>query len=493
MNIEIPYYFINLLAFNTLLKYENKKVISIDTLNKYRETLLDEVNRIYQDEIIYGNDTYFLPQDKWEGTINFIKKDEKIEMDQFLKTFSNLFELKDNNVCLKDDIDYDTLESEIEKLRVKNNLGVRFDTPSSNARLREVLGAKGIQNQLENYLKIEEKIENLYGTLGTIGNDKIKPALLVRGMLLSNISCLPNEIISAFRDVSLEFVCNDTECCYAHMPFNVDLWNKCKFYDDNDYLGDMDTFIYDIYIYSIFGDKSLKCRKLHEDLLKVFYAFDGVVKVADSEDELFDDTIDYDENVYYGNVDDYDVQDYYDDVNDYDYSDICDDDLEEFDEDLDDDEFEMDYFNIYRDVSEEKFAFYLNYVDKLDRYMEDNGYNDSLIVARNRLLYAIDEARLCLYQKENLEREIEISKAIKFSVGAFSFMKNEARFMADEVFSDKDKINSIKKLLFVSTYYQFTEDEAIKEIMFRHCASDSFDLYSDLVFGKENGYSKKRQ
>lgn len=491
MNIDIPYYFINLLAFNALFKYENRRAISVDTLNKYRETLLDEVKRIYQDEAIYGDDTYFLPQDEWKGTVTFIEKDENMQMSQFLETFSDLFELRENNVCLKDDVDYGMLESEIEKLRVENNLGVRFDTPSSNARLREVLGIKGIEEQLKGYLRIEEKIENLYGSLDTIGNDRIKPALLVRGIFLNNISCLPDETIGAFKDVSGEFVCGDTECDYVQKPFDVDLWNKCTFYDKDDYLGDMDTFIYDLYIYSIFGDKSLKYKKLHDDLLKVFYAFDGVVKVASSEDELFDDTIDYDEDTCYDGDTYYDGDAYYDDLDDGDYGDIYDEYGEEFDEELDD-ELESEFSNIYLVVCEEKFVFYLNYVNKLDRYMEDNGYNDSLVTARNRLLYAIDEPRLCLYQKENLEREVKNSKTVKFDEGAFSFMRDEARFMTEEVFSDKDEINSIKKLLFISTYYQFTGDEAIKEIMFRHCSSDRVGSYSDLVFGEENGYSKKK-
>lgn len=481
MNIDIPYSFINLLAFNTLLKYENKRVISVDTLNKYREVLLEEVKKIYDNETIYGNDTYFLPQDEWKGTISFIEKDENIEMTNFLRRFSELFVLNDNKVYLKNNVDYDTLAAKLEQVRNEDNIGMRFDSPSANVRLRDILEISSIEEQIKRYVKIEEKIESLYKDLKDISmeNNKLKSALLIRGLLLNNVMSLSEERISAFKDISGEFVFNDEECNYDQEPLNVDLWDKCGYYDSDDFLGDVESFIYDLYVYAIFGDTTLKYKKLHNDLLKIFYDFDGIVKVADSEEELFDDDFDYIENCY----DDIDYDEMYDDA------DFLDD---EDNEDIDfDEESENKFTNIYCDVCEEKFVFYLNYIDKLNKYMEENGYNESLITTRNRLLYAIDEPRFCLYKKENIDSEVEKSRDIEFDEGAFSFIREETRFMTDEVFLEKDEENAVKKLLFISTYYQLTQDKAIKEIMFKHCFDIKFNLYSNLIFGDGKGYSKK--
>ena len=50
MQIEVPFNYINLLAFITLLKYENKRGIKIDTLQKYHQILLEEVIKDYNNK-----------------------------------------------------------------------------------------------------------------------------------------------------------------------------------------------------------------------------------------------------------------------------------------------------------------------------------------------------------------------------------------------------------------------------------------------------------
>ena len=479
MDIDISYSFINLLAFNAILKYENKRVLSINILNKYREKLLEEVKKIYEAERLYGNNTYFLPQDDWKGTVTFVKKDEDVEMNAFLEQFSDLFYRKDDEVYLKDSVDYDILASKIEEVRHQNNLGMRFDAPSTNSTMQEVLGISSISEQLKKYIKVEEKLESLYKSLGlNNGNsNEINGALIIKGLVFYNIKSFPGEVISAFKDISGQLVLDDSECNYDEEPLNLDLWEKYNYYDNEDFLGDVESFIYDLYIYAIFGETTLKYKKLHGDLLKLFYDFDGVVDVTEAVEEFFENGSECD--------------DYFCDDFGYDYDGIYEnDDVDEEDYDVDEED-EKEFSNIYCDICEERFNFYLNYIDKLNKYMEVNGCDESLLTTRNRLLYAIDEPNLCLYKKDNFKNEFEKSKNIKFDEGAFNFLENESRFMMDEVFSDNDEKRAIKKLLFISTYYQLTGDDAIKEIIFKHCCDDKFDLYANLVFGEENGYSKK--
>ena len=79
MQIEVPFNYINLLAFLTLLKYENKRSIKIDTLQKYHQILLEEVIKDYNTK----NATYYEEVDNWKGKINFFI-DEQNNLNNFL-------------------------------------------------------------------------------------------------------------------------------------------------------------------------------------------------------------------------------------------------------------------------------------------------------------------------------------------------------------------------------------------------------------------------
>ena len=86
---------------------------------------------------------------------------------------------------------------------------------------------------------------------------------------------------------------------------------------------------------------------------------------------------------------------------------------------------------------------------------------------------------------------MEKTKEFDLEAEDFDFVEDEVRFMADEVFMTETNENTIKKLLFISTYYELTKDKKIVRILNKHSNKDNFATYSDIIFGEQKGYSKK--
>lgn len=84
MLVEVPFYYIILLSFLTLLKYENRRTIKISDLKRYCEILLEEVIDDYH------KSNFYLEEDNWTKEPIFYVKDEDT-LDGFLEEFSRLF------------------------------------------------------------------------------------------------------------------------------------------------------------------------------------------------------------------------------------------------------------------------------------------------------------------------------------------------------------------------------------------------------------------
>lgn len=447
MPIEIPFNYINLLAFITLLKYENKRSIKINTLQKYHKILLEEVIKDYNN----GNSTYYEDNNSCNDKIDLFINEQN-NLTDFLNQFSHLFYLEEDTICLYDEVSYEELIHEEITMRKEENISNRFFSVSENSSLFDLLNINKIKSVIEKYLKIEEEIEKTYSKLNYSDDDqvkqKLKKLLLMRGIFLNNISQNPDYVIDAFRLQSCRIYRLDSGYNYNKTPIDLELWKQSSYYDKDD-IGDIDDRIYDIFQYAIFGKTSLVSKKTKEMLENLY--FDG--DKNNEQTELLED---------------------------YSYEEFI------FDEDFDDDN---NYYIV--DTEEPDLAFYLTYLHKLNEYIKKYGESADLIDTKNRLLYALDMPNLCLFKQENFIQELENAKEFELESEDFDFVENEVRFMADEVFKTETDENTIKKLLFISTYYELTKDKKIVRILNKHSNNSNFKIYSEIIFGESKGYSKK--
>lgn len=449
MQIEVPFNYINLLAFLTLLKYENKRGIKIDTLQKYHQILLEEVIKDYNTK----NVTYYGEFDNWKGKINFFI-DEQNNLNNFLNEFSHMFYIENDTIYLYDEISYEELIQQEVEMRKEQCISNRFALASNSNRLFDLLNINKIKSVIEKYIKIEQEIEKTYFKLNHSDDNEIKQKLtkllFMRAIFLINICQNTDHIIDAFRLESSRIHESDSSYEYSKPPIDLELWKQSNYYDEDD-IGDIDDRIYDIFQYAIFGKTSLVSGKTNEMLQNLYFYGDK----NNSQSELLEDY--FSEDLTFG---------------------------ENFDNDND---------NTYYIVDNEEtdLAFYLTYLHKLNEYIKKHGESADLIDTKNRLLYALDMPKLCLFKQGNFIQELEKTKEFDLEAEDFDFVEDEVRFMADEVFMAETDENTIKKLLFISTYYELTKDKKIVRILNKHSNNDNFATYSDIIFGEQKRYSKK--
>lgn len=436
MEIEIPFDYINILVFSILLKYENKRSIKIDTLAKYHHMLLKEVFKVYESgEVEFGGEA-----DQWAGKIEFVAG-ENDNIDNFLSNYSHLFYRKGDLICLYDHVEYSELINKEKEIRDDQNISHRFFAASSNDCLLDLLNVGKIRTVIEKYVDIERDIEKCYSLLNQTNSSdenirQLMKLLFTRALFFNNVCQNPRYVLDAFRLESWRVYQADSTFRYSKLPIDLDLWKDSEYYVDweND-IGDIDDRIYDIFQYAIFGETSLIYKKMKEMLTNLYFSGDpkqNFEVCLDAFGGKFDD-----QNTYYA-----------------------------------------------ISTEENDLAFYLNYLAKLNKYMGKYGETPDLLQTKNRLLYALDMPSLGLYDEANFEQQLVSYQNFEFDEEDFDFLAAEIRFMADEVFMVEPDANTVKKLLLISTYYELSEDDEIKDIVNSHNDDDNFEFYSEIIFGE---------
>lgn len=441
MKIQIPYDYIILLAFETLFKFENKKSITIKTLEEYEQKLLEQVINDCNDK----NIEFLSEEEQLEGKISFYKNNED-NIETFLGKYNKWFYKKDNSIYMKDIVTYEEIEKELGKLIDEDKISMRFASASHKESLLNVLSVNKINKLLSKYLVIEEKLEDKYMELskGNDVKDDIKQLLMLRAIFLNNICQNPDYFVDAVRLISLEL---KKEFNYDKLPIDLKLWKNSEYYfDTSDDLMDIDDLIYDLYQYSIFGKDKTYSSKLRE-MLEEIYVPQILYTNSIDENNMFESS--EDQKKLLKNME--------------------------------------DTFGI----DEVELAFYMTYIHKLNNYMKENGNSTELLKSKYRLLYSIDMPQLSLYDDKKFKKHFNNLEDYELEAEDFDWFESEVRFMSDEIFQTKKDINTIKKLLFISTYYELTKDSEIKDIFEQYRNNENYGLYSEIVFGKKKGFSKR--
>lgn len=442
METKVPYNYINLVAFLNLLRYENIRSITISNLIKYRGLVLQQVI------------------DDFKSTpIVFSEVDDNEELKQFLSKYSAFVYLENDTLYLKSSISEKDINEELSKIKKEWGFDDRYDAVLQQRQFLNELGISKVYDFLVDYWNFERKIEKEYMSLSFNGKDlnfDFKKNLLFRFIFLLNFRNASDELVEAIKNTSTSICFDEDDYDYDDFPLCFDFWENEEYYvrDKDDLFDDVSDSLFWIYQYAIFGEESLSAQKLWKDIDYIY-----MYELGSDENNLDEDEI-VEEECCFDTFDDFDLSEF---------------DEEELEEILDDDTDMADHI------------FYLLYIDKINKYILEYGEDEELLKVKRRLLYTLDKPDLCLFNEDNFKMELE--DALENDEVTFDIFKDETRFMASEVFLAPEDKNTVKKLLFISTYYELSEDDAIKEIMDKYSNHEKYGLYTKIVFGKQK--SKK--
>ena len=262
------YDYINVLGFQCLYQYENKKDISVDKLTEFRNRATNITGEV-------------------------IPVDEDVEIEKinnFVNKYSNYFEISGDIVKVKDNISYKELVALAKMIKDRDDIESEISLITMNLSLLAVLGIYTMREALVDYMKLESELERKYQYLYTEKDNEelrkeIAKLLRFRMGFLFQIHLLPGYSRESFVKTMNDLLeVND----YVMEPLNMDIYMKSDFYvEEDDSLADMESMLYSTYQYSIFGDARHKLftLKLSDEIIKIYF----INKMNDEVDSDLDD------------------------------------------------------------------------------------------------------------------------------------------------------------------------------------------------------------
>ena len=427
---KVPYNYIGLLTFLNILKYENVRKIKKIDFYRYRDLLIERV--------------------KDETKLLEFYPVEEDSFDSFLDKYSDIISFDGEVLYLDKDISLAEVEKKVAEVQKEEDIDDIFDVFDYQRQMLNILGISSIYNTLKQYWDLERKIEDIYMNLDKKIDPNLKKYLLWRGIFLINFKNAGSSLIDAIKSTSTSIGFEEDDFDYEDFPIDFTHFEYPDKYfkDKDDLFDDVSDSLFWIYQYAIFGDESLSAQKLWKDIDYIYmHELDSV-----EETEEFVE-VDPFEEIDFSLFDD-----------------------EEITEILNDDSDEADYL------------FYLLYIDKINAFNDEYGEQDELLKVKKRLLYALDKPEVCLFKDNNFK--VELEKTRDENEATFELFSDEVRYMSSEVFLVPYDKNTLKKLLFISTYYELSEDEVVKDIIDSYSEHEQYSFYRRVVFGEQKNKRK---
>ena len=399
----------------------------------------------FENMLKYGNKDYISTDDLIKYKNRYLKKvedykkiveSEKIKFEQeddidtisdFLSNYEELFYEEDDKIFINDDITFNDIDYEILELTSSNEDSEEVYLASSDSEdLLEIIGADYTNKIYTELLKNELEIEKSYieyFSNPSIENKKIlNNCMKNKFMLLEAIKRLPDYKIEALRTIAIEKeAIIDDDYEYDEYPYNEELWSSIEHADDLN----IDEILYSTKHFAIYSELPLYYKKLASEI----------------------------ETIYLSSVND-----------------------------------EFGYFN---ELAEKKKdtdyldqLFYIKYIDNMNEYISNHDRDDDLVQSRNRLIYAIDNPFINIYDNTELNNNISFINNIQINKDELSLTKDEVMFLIGELFIKENEYFSSQKLLYIKTYYDLTHDEDIKNTFENFKGLNNYNIYKDVIFGK---------
>lgn len=442
LTIDIPFAYTTLVAFNTLLKYEDRREIDVDVLIKYRNLLISNALKAHK-EIVDNEDI-------------FVKS---IDYSKEILLPSDMFYLKGHTLILNDNYTVDDLEKKINDYDVYLDSDIDF-VSRYNTECKNLLGISKISKEIIEYYKKEIEIEDCYFKLAAGYDeykDKMKELLLQRNSFYGNIVLKSKSNLDCFQTEMFYLAKKDNRIYVDGYPIDMEFLEKNIHYDiENGDLLPITQVLRNPYQQAIFDNNSMAFDRIKEDINNLY--FDYQIDNCDNDYEEVVSKIVTDTLREYGNF-------------------------------------------IYTATPHDEMLFYMVYMKKLDEIMDLYGKSAKLLKVKVQLLYLMDSISYSLYEPSNFEKYYDVfSKEIAIYdsetlMEIFSYWKNEAYYFLEELFSGKnDNMDLIyKKIALVATYYELTHDEKIIDLLSKYNTSENYFKYYKLIVGSNLTLRKKKR
>lgn len=450
--IEIPFIYTTLQAFSLVLEFDDKKYIRIEDLFKYRDKILKDLIADY------NNDDYktYEELEMWGEEIKIKDIDQQEELKNLLKDYPQLFYLENDKIYIN--IDLKNVQQLMQEFEIPH---YRFGRVNGRKEIFLLLNITKFYEEENKYRetghKLERQIETIYSS--NLLPPNLKRLLYKRFVFVLNIVLNNNGFIRKYNVIPKgerdEIVIDENYDYYSNSkyirfgeeyPIDKELYEQSEFYEDMvEAFNPIQQNIEDIYQYAIFGRQPLYGEKYRNIFTKLYMS----------------DILNFSQ-----------------------YSIISEEEFEEYNES------DISIHRINCDIEEEEFAFYIIYIKKLNDLIAEG--KSELIVVRNRLLYLLDDIKYCLFIEENFNKMYEKALSYELDKESFEFFAEEAKYFIKDVFEGQSG-KTFEKLLFTSTYYQLTKDEEIVEILNQYKTDIRYKEYSQIIFGGNKGYSRKKK
>ncbi len=443
--------FIIYLAFQATILYDNRRIISIEELKKYLVALTKEHMRFHERYSLYKDEEFEIKLKKFYIKSINMTYEEEISLLKDIASSSDLFTYENGIIKLTDKITY----NEFQKL--KFNLDYYNDKNDSiicgeliNAQFcLECLNALELNRAfkyINSVISDEKVIEVMYQNLDMKNiEEEIEDKRKIQNFRMSLLANVDDNISTYYYRTIINGN-SDPEVSDEELNLiSSDLTNKTEDLS----IEYLNMVFNNRFQRAIFGDGTLAYDKLNDivEMISCYKDPGDILTLEDlDEDELEKDCYYYEEHEYEDDTSDIDFLEYEDDA-------------------LDDKIFNrLEYYNYQKNINK---TFYLNYINHINLYETLVRVNFSLEKSKNRLLYLLDDSENKLYKYNNFRNVINNIPIDEFDYDEDfdEFYIASKYFLIDilEEYVDDDK--TLKKILFISTYYDLTFDEEIIEII----------------------------
>lgn len=448
MIYNVPFEYTTLITLLTLLKYEVKRNISLVNLVASRNVLLDVALDDY-----YSKNVEMYGFDDWKGKVFFEKIDVKKELFLFLDKYKNIISYENDELILNKSVKVEKLEELIDKFDINE----RIFCASKSEKFFNSLNLEKIPKMVKSFSKLEISIENAYlNYMNSEGSKKtendLKLKLFERYIFINNLSLLNNSAKDALANYARVISFEDDNYEYKTFPFDEEHYNNSEYFDK---IFSLDDHMYELNQYAVFGEGKISRQKVYDILsdINLSSKYDYEDEEKEEEFEFYDDELKRENDI-----------------------------IKYFDDDY-------ELFTIY-------------YIKNINEFMKRYGKNSMLNLVKYRLLYVIDNPDLMLYKEENFNKVLELVEPIK-QVNIDNFNENEdmllkplncykeeAEYFIISCFESKFDKYTIKKLLFIATYYELVCDEDIEDLLEKYKDNMNYEFYKSVIYNKGMGYNK---
>lgn len=451
--IDNIFEYIIVMAFESLLTYGDKKELTITQLHNYRMYLVNDLEKVLKNNTYLPKNSYIRNNVKsfldYSLQIDSTKETEIIK--RFVEKNSHTFSIKNNTISINPNVTAEMLNKEkmIDDKKTVITLGFLVSIQDS-LELLSIIGATKTEKEIINIIKLEKLKEELFKQ--NTSEDERRLITICNRTIDSTMTNLLNKPpyyvykwIRLFNQIYKKKYNNEISAMSKDdiLTSNLD--------SDSFYIENQDVFNIDLNginlnnftLFSIFSTKDLYGYKIASQL-----EFIESYKVLEEQETLPDDEGEEEYDDYEKEFIDLPEEENY---LDYEYIRL----IETKAQDI-------DYFKNLFSVNT---LFYLQYVLAINNYQKKYGFNQDLNGTKQRILYFLDQSNYDFTDETSVEKIIErLNASTDTDKGYFHDIYTLSQlFIRDIATSDNTDNNGLKKVLFISTYYDMVEDSRIKQ------------------------------